>query len=228
LSGENNITVTRCITIFAAVLLLAGCATQKPVVTPVGKVTLTPAAQAKTVSAISPPKIQSSSSTLLSNGCVTTTIHGRTVTNCPKSFVTCFAISNNVYATGCVLATTNFKTWTTNQFFTNSAVEIVSNALLYQFFGLRVMTVGIMLGWNVITNPFVDGVNVYWGGASRTYTNFISGGTTSALITGLMPNVVYYFAATTFSVNGQESAFSSEVKWTNQPPIPTMSAYASK
>jgi len=83
----------------------------------------------------------------------------------------------------------------------------------------------VMLAWNSVSDPRVAGYNVYYGGASSTYTNKISAGaSTSITISGLIPGTTYYFAATTYSTNGLESPFSSEISYllpTNSVPVKT-------
>jgi hypothetical protein len=70
----------------------------------------------------------------------------------------------------------------------------------------------VTLAWNPSTDPIVAGYNIYYGGASATYTNEIPvGNATNVTISGLVPGATYYFAATTYSAAGVESAFSSEV-----------------
>jgi len=85
----------------------------------------------------------------------------------------------------------------------------------------------VTLAWDPSADPLVVGYNVYYGGASGTYTNEISSGNaTNATIAGLVPGATYYFAATTYNAAGMESSFSSEVSYLvpqtpptgNQPP----------
>jgi len=88
-------------------------------------------------------------------------------------------------------------------------------------------TGSVTLAWNASTNPIVVGYNVYYGGASGSYTNEISiGSATNAIISGLTEGATYYFAATTYTTADVESPFSSEVSYlvplnvpiVNQPP----------
>lgn len=74
-----------------------------------------------------------------------------------------------------------------------------------------------VVAWNPMTNQIVAGFNIYYGGKSGVYTNKTSVGTssTSLPIYGLTQGFVYYFAATTYSAAGAESALSAEVSWTN-------------
>jgi hypothetical protein len=72
----------------------------------------------------------------------------------------------------------------------------------------------VTLAWNPSTSPIVTGFNIYYGGASGVYTNKTSVGTvTSLTIPNLVIGATYYFAATTFSAAGAESALSSEVSY---------------
>ena len=85
-------------------------------------------------------------------------------------------------------------------------------------------TTSVTLAWNPSTDPTITGYNLYYGGASRAYTNKISVGlATSVTISGLVEGTTYYFAATTHSTAGVESPFSSELDYlvpmfVNQPP----------
>ena len=73
----------------------------------------------------------------------------------------------------------------------------------------------VTLAWNQSTNPIVAGYNLYYGGASRTYTNKIStGSATNATVSGLVQGTTYYFAATAYASSGVESLSSSEVSYT--------------
>jgi len=69
-------------------------------------------------------------------------------------------------------------------------------------------------GTNVITQ-----YKVYWGSATRTYTNAVNAGTNlTAIITNLIAGPTYYFAATATDQYGLESDYSDEVSWTWTPP----------
>jgi hypothetical protein len=73
-------------------------------------------------------------------------------------------------------------------------------------------TGSVTLAWNASTDPTVTGYNIYYGGASGSYTNEIcAGNATNATISGLVEGTTYYFAATTYAASGVESPFSSEV-----------------
>ena len=73
----------------------------------------------------------------------------------------------------------------------------------------------VTLAWNPSTNPIVAGYKIYYGGASGNYTNKTSVGTnTSFTVSNLLNGGTYYFAASTYSAAGAESALSSEVSYT--------------
>ena len=78
----------------------------------------------------------------------------------------------------------------------------------------------VTLGWNPSTDPLVAGYNLYYGGASGNYTNKVTiGKATTAVTSGLLVGVTYYFSATTYNAAGMESLFSGEVSYT----VPTPS-----
>lgn len=67
------------------------------------------------------------------------------------------------------------------------------------------------LQWNGNPDPSVTGYNVYYGGATRSYTNVLSvGDTTNAAVGGLSEGKTYYFAVTAYDAFGDESDFSDE------------------
>lgn len=93
------------------------------------------------------------------------------------------------------------------------------------------------LAWDQ-NNPSegVTGYRIYYGVASRSYTNITDVGMGTnitrwpeclcptngcAIITNLDVGVRYYFAATAYNGSGLESDFSNEVDWlaTNRPPL---------
>lgn len=77
----------------------------------------------------------------------------------------------------------------------------------------------IALGWDPSSDPAVTGYNVYYGSSSRNYTNVLAvGNTTSAMVSNLVAGVTYYFAATTYTVDGLESDYSTEASFGIAPP----------
>lgn len=68
--------------------------------------------------------------------------------------------------------------------------------------------VTIRLAWNPVTNAFV--YNLYWGVASRVYTNRVTVTSTNAAVTNLVAGTLYYFAVTAVNAVGLESVYSEE------------------
>jgi hypothetical protein len=72
----------------------------------------------------------------------------------------------------------------------------------------------VTLTWNPSPNANVVGYNIYYGGASRTYTNSVTvGNVTNVTIPGFSEGMTYYFAATTLDSTGDESDFSNEASY---------------
>lgn len=77
----------------------------------------------------------------------------------------------------------------------------------------------VMLGWDANSEAYLAGYRVYWGTASRVYTNDprptvpVSSDPVYT-VTGLTPGVKYYFAVTAYSTTGLESGYSNEVSAT--------------
>ncbi|HEY9510439.1 MAG TPA: fibronectin type III domain-containing protein [Verrucomicrobiae bacterium] len=83
----------------------------------------------------------------------------------------------------------------------------------------------VSLTWSPSPDENVAGYNVYYGVASRVYTNKVDvGAVTNATVSGLREGVTYYFAATAYNILGVESDYSEEVFYavpggaTNFPP----------
>jgi len=73
----------------------------------------------------------------------------------------------------------------------------------------------VTLAWNHSPDTNAVGYRLYYGVASGTYTNSATVGYTDvATLTGLNGGVKYYFAATAYGVNGDESVFSNETSYT--------------
>lgn len=69
----------------------------------------------------------------------------------------------------------------------------------------------VSLNWTPNLDPAVSGYNIYYGGASRNYTNMVTvGSSTNAAIDGLVEGKNYYFAVTAFDDFGDESDYSVE------------------
>jgi hypothetical protein len=70
------------------------------------------------------------------------------------------------------------------------------------------------LTWKPSPNPNVAGYQIYYGPASRNYTNSsLFGKVTKGTIAGLLEGATYYFSAKTKNSAGVESAFSNEASY---------------
>jgi Fibronectin type III domain len=112
---------------------------------------------------------------------------------------------------------------------TRVLTAILFFALFYnsiQVYGATVPTgQSVTLTWNPNTEPNIAGYNVYYGGASGTYTNMVTvSNVTNATISGLLAGVTYYFAVTAYNSLGQESVYSGEVSYSvvGLPTVPTV------
>src|SRR5262250_1619790 len=73
----------------------------------------------------------------------------------------------------------------------------------------------VILAWNPATSSTVAGYRLYYGGASRAYTNKIEVGvSTTATVSGLVAGATYFFAVTDYDIIGLESVFSDEISYT--------------
>ena len=72
----------------------------------------------------------------------------------------------------------------------------------------------VTLTWNPSPDTNAVGYDIYYGGASETYTNsvFVSA-TTTVTVSGLCEGATYYFSATTVSASGAQSTFSNEATY---------------
>jgi len=69
----------------------------------------------------------------------------------------------------------------------------------------------ITLAWDPSPDASVVGYKVYWGAATRNYTNSLSAGSATTLtVSNLVVGRTYYFAATAYDTNGIESDYSVE------------------
>lgn len=72
----------------------------------------------------------------------------------------------------------------------------------------------VSFAWDRSAETNVVDYRIYYGGASRTYTNMVStGNATSVTIGNLAEGVTYYFAATAYDIFGLESDFSGEISY---------------
>ena len=72
----------------------------------------------------------------------------------------------------------------------------------------------LTLSWNASESAEVAGYDVYYGTNSGNYPSMINvGDATSVTITNLAPGVTYYFAATAYDAEGDQSAFSGQISY---------------
>lgn len=73
----------------------------------------------------------------------------------------------------------------------------------------------VVIGWNQSSDTNVVGYKLYYGTTSQDYSNVVVlGNVTNATISGISPGTKYFFAATTYTLAGEESAYSGEVSYT--------------
>ena len=74
------------------------------------------------------------------------------------------------------------------------------------------------LEWDAVTDQNLQGYRVYYGTFTRTYLQSpgqglpVGNGTTTYQVTGLNTGATYYFAVTAYDLQGDESAYSNEVR----------------
>ncbi len=85
----------------------------------------------------------------------------------------------------------------------------------------------VALAWNPSPDANVAGYNLYYGGASRVYTNITNvGNVTNATVLALAPGMTYFIAATAFDNFGNQSAFSSEISYTVPVALPLVQIHS--
>jgi hypothetical protein len=99
--------------------------------------------------------------------------------------------------------------------FVLSCLALASSALAEQ---------SVTLAWDPNPETDIGGYIVYYGSASRNYTNAINvGNVTTNTVRGLVDGATYFFAVTAYNTNGLESDFSDEVSYSsaggNLPPL---------
>jgi len=82
-------------------------------------------------------------------------------------------------------------------------------------------SVSANLIWTASSDPNVAGYNIYYGSTSHQYTNMVSvGAVTNAVITGLVENTTYFFAAKACNSAGNQSDFSNEAAFVGRTATP--------
>jgi hypothetical protein len=98
----------------------------------------------------------------------------------------------------------------------NRTSRLLAGLVLFFALGAAVKaSQNVIMSWDPSPDLTVASYNVYYGSASRSYTNVISAGPfTSTIISGLSVGTTYYFAVTAVDILGQESDYSNEVSYT--------------
>jgi hypothetical protein len=115
----------------------------------------------------------------------------------------------------------------------NCAARQFFTILLFLLLAARpAAAASVTLAWTPSANPAVTGFIIYYGTASRAYSQSLTvGNVTNATITGLTDGTAYFFSATTYDAGGRQSDFSQEVVYqipalpvtpvvTNTTPVP--------
>ena len=85
---------------------------------------------------------------------------------------------------------------------------------IFTFGVVSVPAASVTLAWDASPDGSVVGYNIYYGGATRAYTNKVNvGNVTNSTITNLTLGATYYFAATAYANTGLESDYSNEATY---------------
>jgi hypothetical protein len=119
---------------------------------------------------------------------------------------------------------TDLRTWTAATNTTATSVSLAFVGGQMRSFRLAVSNVpppSVTLAWDpIVPATNVAGYTVYYGVSPRNYTNAVEVGlATTGVVSNLVAGTTYYFAVTSYSPNGLESDYSSEVVWQAQSPM---------
>ena len=93
-----------------------------------------------------------------------------------------------------------------------SLAILATSVLFLPVFTSAVLAAQISLEWDANGEPDLDGYRVYYGTSSGNYTASVDiGNNTHCVISNLEQGVTYYFAATAYDSEGNESGFSDEI-----------------
>src|ERR1051325_6262769 len=97
--------------------------------------------------------------------------------------------------------------------YTKHITRIVACLLTAELFATS-NTRAVTLGWDPSSSASVAGYRIYWGGASRAYTNYVDvGNATNASISNLSGGNPYFFAVTAYNALSVESGFGNEISF---------------
>lgn len=101
------------------------------------------------------------------------------------------------------------------------AFLVASVLLPFLPFHSTALAAQISIAWDANTEPDLSGYRVYYGTSSGQYTTSVDvGNNTHCVISGLAPGVTYYFAATAYDTEGNESGFSDEIVYSVPAAVP--------
>ena len=93
------------------------------------------------------------------------------------------------------------------------AVTKMAALLVFLLCSVVSQAASVSLTWDPNPETDLGGYRVYYGPASRTYTNLVNVGRTNfGRVTGLLDGKAYFFAVTAYTTNGLESDYSNEVR----------------
>lgn len=96
-----------------------------------------------------------------------------------------------------------------------SILFLLTAILILPFFSKEAHAAQITLAWNSNSEPSVAGYKVYYGTASRVYSAVIDvGNWTSCVISELQDGITYFFTATAYDSESNESSYAAEVSYT--------------
>jgi hypothetical protein len=96
-----------------------------------------------------------------------------------------------------------------------AGLKLWGSSLLFLVLPSSAFAATVTLAWNAsLSGSAVAGYILYYGDASGSYSTDVDvGNTTQAALSGLDEGKTYYFAATAYNVNRNESSFSNEVSY---------------
>jgi len=114
-----------------------------------------------------------------------------------------------------VQTSTDLSTWATTTITTatNVSLSLSGNTMcVFRLLASGAPPQSVTLFWNPSASAGVIGYYLYYGTATRNYTEQIDAGlATSVVVTNLQPGGTYYFAMTAYTSSGEESGYSNEI-----------------
>jgi hypothetical protein len=99
---------------------------------------------------------------------------------------------------------------------------LVTSILSLHVFASTVHAAQISLEWDANGEPDLSGYRVYYGTSSGHYTASVDvGNSTHCVISNLVQGVTYYFSATAYDSEGNESGFSDEIVYAVPAAVPS-------